>query len=79
MGFSWQAEDWILHRKPLSDSPDFQREIKIVSSTVIVERFVHVERPLAAERRFVKFGDDWQLIYYAGLNTFRRVSPVSDQ
>lgn len=68
----WEREDWVMHRQQLANDPDFQREISMFGDFVVRERYVHIERPLITERRFAKEGEEWYLIYYAGLNTYRR-------
>ena len=37
---------------------------------MVVEYIVHKNGKFGMERRFAKFGDEWNLIYYAGLNRF---------
>ncbi len=70
--YRWEKEDWVMHRQQLANDPDFQRELSMFGDFVVRERYVHKERPLLTERRFAKEGDEWYLIYYAGLNTYRR-------
>ncbi len=71
--YFWEAEEWVIHQQQLLDDPEFTREVSMFGDFVVRERFVHKERPLLTERRFSKEGDDWFLIYYAGLNTFHRL------
>lgn len=68
--YTWEAEDWVMHKRQLADDPEFQRVVTMFGDFVVRERFVHKERPLMTERRFEKVQDEWYLIYYAGLNTY---------
>lgn len=69
--FYWQEEDWVLHRPVDPAQSDFQREFTLHSENVIVERTLHIEKPLFTERRFIKLGTDWKLVYYSGINSYR--------
>ncbi len=71
--FYWEASEWVIHQQQLLTDPQFTREVSMFGDFVVRERFIHKERPLITERRFSKEGDEWFLIYYAGLNTFHRL------
>jgi len=69
--FVWREEDWEIHR-PWKGSEDFRQEWAIQAEGMIRERLIHTSRPIMTERRFARMGDEWYLIYYAGLNTYHR-------
>ncbi|MCF8237992.1 MAG: DUF4348 domain-containing protein [Saprospiraceae bacterium] len=71
--FHWEASDWVIHQQQLLNDSEFTREVSMFGDFVVRERFIHKERPLITERRFAKEGNEWYLIYYAGLNTFHRL------
>lgn len=68
--FKWQKEDWRMQRAVDFDLSDFTRKIVPVNEVMVVEYIVHKNGQFGMERRFAKLGDEWNLIYYAGLNRF---------
>lgn len=70
--FVWLEDNWEMHR-PWKGSEEFRQEWAILAEGMIRERLIHTSRPIMTERRFAKMGDDWFLIYYAGLNTYHQV------
>jgi len=70
--YFWQEEDWTMHRPRQKEEADFIRSIDLLSEGMVRERLIHKERLLMTERRFAKMGDEWYLIYYAGINTYTR-------
>ena len=63
----WEKENWIMH-KPFNDHNNtFQRDFFMVGP-VIVEKIADKNQFFSMERRFSKFGNEWQLIYYAVSN-----------
>lgn len=69
--FYWEESAWTLHKPWDKENSDFRKEILMPGDRMIVERLFLIDKPLMAERRFAKMGDEWYLIYYAGLNTYR--------
>lgn len=69
--YYWEETSWTLHKPWNEEKSVFRKEILMPSDRMIVERLFHIDKPLMAERRFAKMGDQWYLIYYAGLNTYR--------
>jgi hypothetical protein len=69
--FYWHEEDWVVHRPMEASASDFRKEFTLLSDNMIVERTLHVQKPLFTERRFVKLDKDWKLVYYAGINAYR--------
>jgi len=68
--FRWQKENWRMQRAVDFDLSDFTRKLVPVNEVMVVEYIVHKNGKFGMERRFAKFGDEWNLIYYAGLNRF---------
>ena len=64
-GFYWEAADWKTHRY-VADQP-FQFAFVPVSEDLIIEKILHENGQFAAERRFLRTDDGWQLIFYADL------------
>jgi len=69
-GFVWEEAEWTMHKGKVPENSDFRKEIVILSDQMIRERLIHQSRPLMTERRFAKMGDEWFLIYYAGINPY---------
>lgn len=69
--FYWPEDVWEIHRKFDKENPDFRQEITVLADNMIMERFINTKTPIMLERRFSKMGDEWYLIYYAGLNAYR--------
>lgn len=65
--FKWQKSDWLMHR-PIDPDGEFKQVLTPIDEALIIEKIVHQSGSYAMERRFAKLGDDWYLIYYAGLN-----------
>ncbi len=65
--FSWQAEDWKLH-KAFNYSDDYAREYIKYSDELIGEIIYEKENGYGIERRFSKTSNGWRLIYYIGMN-----------
>jgi hypothetical protein len=70
--YFWQVEDWTMHRPRQKEEEDFVRSVDLLSEGMVRERLIHKERLLMTERRFAKMGEEWYLIYYAGINTYTR-------
>jgi len=70
--FRWQKEDWIMHRPiDLSEKSGFKREFSVVGEDLINETVYHTSGRFAMERRFAKIGNEWYLIYYAGMHAVK--------
>lgn len=65
--FHWDMNDWVMH-KPFTESNEFNRELTMVDSTIVIEKIRLKNNEYGMERRFAKFGNEWQLIYYAAMN-----------
>jgi len=66
--FHWEANKWEMHKPFKDDGTDFKRELNVVDSTIVIETIRMRSNEYGMERRFAKFGNDWQLIYYASMN-----------
>ena len=66
--FHWQKEDWRMH-KILEDRKEHFHENLVLASDGLIFEFIPTgDEKLWIERRFLKSGKDWRLIYYSGLN-----------
>lgn len=66
--FQWQAEDWVTQRPFDFSNGKFKRELVTFGDDLVVEKIVHQNGKFGTIRRFAKLGEEWYLIYYAGLN-----------
>lgn len=66
--FYWQRDDWQIHRPFDPQATGFETEFIPIGHDVMVERITHKDRPFGMMRRYARLGDEWYLIYYAGLN-----------
>lgn len=66
--FRWEAEDWVMQRPFNYDSGGFKRELTTFGNDLVVEKIVSQNGEFGTIRRFAKLGEEWYLIYYAGLN-----------
>lgn len=69
--FRWQKEDWILHQPFENFGGDYSRSYEQLNKGLIVETIRMMKAPFGMQRRFSKSGDDWYLIYYAGMNRLK--------
>ncbi len=76
--FRWQKENWVMHRAFDSSGGDFKQEFTPINEMLIIERITHVSGGYGMVRRFAKLGDDWYLIYYAGMNRIQQKSSSMD-
>jgi len=68
--FKWQKEDWRMQRLT-DDRKDNFHEGLVILDPGFIKEFISVgkdEKQLWMERRFLKSGGEWRLIYMAGLN-----------
>jgi hypothetical protein len=75
-GFHWEKEAWKMHRPMDPQISDFTRQLEVVEDFMVIERWRHRQQALGMERRFTKLGDEWYLIYYAGINQFQAKTPA---
>lgn len=67
--FKWQRSDWQYHQ--LLDDSEFSREFLVLNDNLVSESIRLKNSNLGLVRRFAKMGDQWFLIYYAGLNQIK--------
>ena len=65
--FYWQQEDWVMHKPVDFETSAFKRKITPLNDELVVEYIVHSKLGFGMMRRFAKLGNDWYLIYYAGM------------
>jgi len=58
------------HKKIDLDSSGYERIIKTLGTNIVSEALVNRTQKVTMERRFAKLGEEWYLIYYAGLNGY---------
>lgn len=75
--FKWQKEDWVMHRKLGEGDQDFRIEWTNFGPDLVIEKIIHGSETLGMVRRFAKMGDEWYLIYYAGLNRIAQEENIS--
>lgn len=70
--FRWEKESWQVHRPIDFEKSGYKQELNTFSDNMVVERIVHESGDYAMMRRFARLGDEWYLIYYAGLNSLNK-------
>lgn len=75
--FRWQADSWIMHRPFNSMDGQFKRKFVPLGDDLVVEQIKGVQGQYGMQRRFAREGNDWYLIYYAGMN--RLVVPAAEE
>lgn len=68
--YYWDKDLWVYHKLPDLESSGYKRVIQPLNETMLTEFLINEKDKAAMERRFVKFGNDWFLIYYAGVNGY---------
>ena len=68
--YYWSKQDWVFQKSIDFEFSDFERVLVPLNEIMVKETILHRKRALAMERKFAKFGKEWTLIYYAGLNTY---------
>jgi len=66
--FQWQEEDWEIQRAIDFENSEFKQELIKFGDDLVIEKILHQSGEYGAIRRFAKMGEEWYLIYYAGLN-----------
>lgn len=69
--FYWKADHWKWHRPIDPDLTGYERQWQVVSDEMVIETIVQTTTGIGMVRRFAKMGNDWSLIYYAGMNPMR--------
>lgn len=69
--FRWELDSWIMHRPIPSDSTGFSSSFSQLGP-IIIEEIKHESGQYGMLRRFANSGDEWRLIFYAGLNPLKQ-------
>ncbi len=69
--FRWQKDNWIMHRPIQEDSTGFSSTFSQLGP-IIIEEILHESGQYGMLRRFANSGEEWRLIYYAGLNPLQQ-------
>lgn len=69
--FRWQKEHWIMHRPIQKDGTGFSSTFSQLGP-IIIEEILHESGQYGMLRRFANSGEEWRLIYYAGLNPLKQ-------
>ncbi|GIV31628.1 MAG: hypothetical protein KatS3mg029_0979 [Saprospiraceae bacterium] len=77
--FRWTPENWRFQRAVDFEVSDFTRHIIPINDVMVREYIVHKTGEFGMERRFAKMGNEWYLIYYAGLNRFAKPDSTSQE
>ncbi|MEZ5038990.1 MAG: hypothetical protein R2828_03835 [Saprospiraceae bacterium] len=68
--FRWQAATWAMHRPFDLKANGFTSTFKQIGP-IIIEEIQHESGQFGMLRRFSNNGEEWTLIYYAGLNPLK--------
>ncbi|HNG06650.1 MAG TPA: hypothetical protein PKU98_09115, partial [Saprospiraceae bacterium] len=71
-GFRWTPENWRMHKELSDTSSGMKRTWDIISDQMVNERMLNEQQGIGMERRFAKMNDEWYLIYYVGVNQYRK-------
>lgn len=66
--YRWLPENWRMQRQFDFEMSEFKREIIPLNENMVLERILHQSGEFGMVRRFALVGDEWHLIYYAGMN-----------
>ena len=66
--YRWQKEDWVLHQPFENAEGEFSRRFTKINDEMVIENIELVGGGYGMQRRWSKSGEDWYLIYYAGMN-----------
>ncbi|MBX2872684.1 MAG: DUF4348 domain-containing protein [Saprospiraceae bacterium] len=69
--FRWEADNWIMHRPIQKDRTGFSSSFSQLGP-IIIEEILHESGQYGMLRRFANSGEEWRLIYYAGLNPLQQ-------
>ncbi len=70
--FHWLPENWRMQRQFDFGMSDFRRELIPINENMVVERIIHKSGEMGMVRRFALVGNEWNLIYYTGMNRIAR-------
>lgn len=72
--FYFTQDQWIFHKNPHAFNELFSCSYLSASDMLVEENIIDKKNGLITIRRFAKTSDGWQLIYYAGMNKYSKIS-----
>ncbi|MEO1627576.1 MAG: hypothetical protein AAFV25_20665 [Bacteroidota bacterium] len=69
--FRWTADNWTVHKPFDTMEGEFQQYFDGFGPDMVVERIQHKSGAYGMQRRFARFEDGWQLIFYAAMNQMK--------
>lgn len=66
--YRWLPENWRMQHQFDFEMSEFKREIIPLNENMVLERILHQSGEFGMVRRFALIGNEWHLIYYAGMN-----------
>ena len=66
--FKWTQDNWIMHRPLNMESGEYKRDFQPIGPDIMMEKILSADGSYGMIRRYAKMGNDWYLIYYAGMN-----------
>lgn len=70
--FRWTKEGWVMHRKFDPANSGYKVEFIPFGNDLMVENITHHSGQYGMMRRFAKLNNEWQLIYYVGMNAIQK-------
>lgn len=70
-GTNWEKEDWVIHQAFNDLGGEYKQELRNFNG-IIIELINDQHGYLNLERRFVKTGNEYKLIYYTSTNLFEQ-------
>jgi len=77
--FRWERDNWVMHRRFDPQNSGFILEFIPFGDNLMVEKIVHRTGEYGMIRRFAKLDNEWNLIYYAGLNRMQPKPAANDK
>jgi hypothetical protein len=69
--FTWKRENWRMHKPIDFEVSEFQRDLKPVGESMVIESIVNPEKKVGMVRHYAKVAGEWNLIYYVGINKLK--------
>ena len=68
--FRWSADNWLMHHDPIGEDKNIGRTFSFspIMDNLIIENVIDKSNGFGTERRFLKQGNEWMLIYYSDMN-----------
>lgn len=65
--FRYLPEEWVMH-KPFNTESGFKQSFEVAGEYLVIENSINKEAGFGMQRRFAKLNDEWNLIFFAGIN-----------